>query len=157
MTRRLPISVDVTAIRQTRWYEEAIRFLLGGLITMITGLVARRYGPSIAGLFLAFPAIFPAAATLVAKHEMERKQRQGMPGIARGKDAAALDARGAVMGSLALFAFAAIVWRWLPAHGPALVLLAATLAWAVCAGLIWWMHRRWRPARIQARLRSARG
>jgi hypothetical protein len=30
---------------RTRWYEYAIRFLFGGTITVITGLVAKRYGP----------------------------------------------------------------------------------------------------------------
>ena len=28
-------------------------------------------------LFLAFPAIFPASATLIEKHEKEKKEREG--------------------------------------------------------------------------------
>ena len=35
---------------------------------------AKRYGPGVAGLFLAFPAIFPAGATLIEKHEKEKKR-----------------------------------------------------------------------------------
>jgi hypothetical protein len=38
------------------------------------------WGPAVVGLFLAFPAIFPASATLIEKHERQRKQRQGLTG-----------------------------------------------------------------------------
>jgi hypothetical protein len=47
---------------------------------------------SIGGLFLAFPAIFPASATLIEKHVRERKEKAGLPGARRGKEAAAFDA-----------------------------------------------------------------
>jgi hypothetical protein len=42
--------------------------LLGGVVTVVAGLLAKHYGPVFGGLFLAFPAIFPASATLVDKH-----------------------------------------------------------------------------------------
>jgi hypothetical protein len=51
----------------------------------------------VGGLFLAFPAIFPASATLVEKHEAENKKRRGLSGMVRGREAAALDAAGAAM------------------------------------------------------------
>ena len=38
----------------------------------------QRWGPGIGGLFLAFPAIFPASATLVEKHEKQKKNRAGI-------------------------------------------------------------------------------
>ena len=38
-------------------------FFFGGLITAVAGVIAQRFGPIIGGLFLAFPAIFPASAT----------------------------------------------------------------------------------------------
>jgi len=137
------ITINTSTLRQARWYELGVRFLLGGLITVITGLVAQRYGPGVAGLFLAFPAIFPAAATLVAKHEQRRKQQHGMAGVSRGKSAAAVEACGAAMGSVGLLVFAAVVWRLLPEHSPALILAAATAAWAFTAILIWlFRHRR---------------
>jgi hypothetical protein len=50
-----------SALGQTRWYEYLVRFLLGGAMTVVAGLIAARFGPVIGGLFLAFPAIFPAA------------------------------------------------------------------------------------------------
>jgi hypothetical protein len=34
----------------------------------VVGLIAARFGPVVGGLFLAFPAIFPASATLIEKH-----------------------------------------------------------------------------------------
>jgi len=37
-------------------------------MTVIAGLIAFRFGPVVGGLFLAFPAIFPASATLIERH-----------------------------------------------------------------------------------------
>src|SRR5579859_6912201 len=100
------IRIDLSGIKQTKWYEYTLRFIIGGLITVGAGLIARTTGPSVGGLFLAFPAIFPASATLIEKHQRERKRNQGLDGERRAKDVAADDAEGAVMGSLGLIAFA---------------------------------------------------
>ena len=62
------VSLHLLALRQTKWYEYAVRFLFGGTITVLAGVIAKQYGPTMGGLFLAFPAIFPAGATLVEKH-----------------------------------------------------------------------------------------
>src|ERR1700685_2252852 len=102
----MTIRFDFSALANTRWYEYAVRFLFGGAITVITGLLAKGYGPVFGGLFLAFPAIFPACATLVENHEREKKQKAGILHTIRGRQAAAVDARGAAVGSLALMAFA---------------------------------------------------
>jgi hypothetical protein len=40
--------------------QYALRFLFGGIVTAVAGLVAQHFGPVVAGLLLAFPAIFPA-------------------------------------------------------------------------------------------------
>ena len=74
------------------------------------GLIAAGFGPVIGGLFLAFPAIFPASATLVEKHVRERKEKAGLAGARRGKEAAALDAAGATLGSFGLAAFGLVIW-----------------------------------------------
>ena len=79
-------------------------------MTVVAGLIAARFGPVIGGLFLAFPAIFPASATLIEKHVRERKERAGLPGARRGKEAAALDAAGAALGSFGLAAFGLVIW-----------------------------------------------
>src|ERR1700761_3805605 len=105
------IKIDLASLRRTKWHDYLVRFLLGGAVTVITGLIAKRYGPAVGGLFLAFPAIFPASATLVEKHEKQKKERAGIQGSSRGRMAASLDARGAAMGSIGLMVFALVVWR----------------------------------------------
>jgi hypothetical protein len=131
------VHFDFSAFRETRWYEYAVRFLFGGAITAATGLVAKHFGPVVGGLFLAFPAIFPASVTLVAKHEKEKKQKVGMDGTTRAKMAAALDARGAAMGAFSLGFFAMLVWKLLPVWNGLAVLSLAILAWLVVSILIW--------------------
>jgi hypothetical protein len=64
-----------SALRQTRWHEYLVRFVLGGAMTVVAGVIAARFGPVIGGLFLAFPAIFPASATLIDISENARRKR----------------------------------------------------------------------------------
>ena len=71
------IEIDPSARKKNRWYEFAVRFLFGGLITAATGLIAKKFGRRGGGLFLAFPTIFPASATLIEKHEKQNKERAG--------------------------------------------------------------------------------
>jgi Protein of unknown function (DUF3147) len=131
------ITFDLSALKRTRWYEYAVRFLFGGAVTVATGLLAKRYGPVFGGLFLAFPAIFPAGATLVEKHEREKKGRAGISDTRRGRMAAALDARGAALGSLGLVCFAVGVWQLLPFWNASLCLLAGLAVWLVLSVAIW--------------------
>jgi Protein of unknown function (DUF3147) len=98
----LIVRIDLSGLRQSQWYEYAIRFVLGGLMTAVAGLISNRYGPEVGGLFLAFPAILPASVTLIERHERERKERRGLRGSRRGKEAAALEATGAALGSFGL-------------------------------------------------------
>jgi len=113
------------ALAKTTRAEFAVRLLLGGTITVCTGLVAHAYGPAAGGLFLAFPAILPASLTLVKEHG--------------GRRAAADDARGARLGTIGLLAFAAVVWLAGAREPAALVLATATAAWAVACGVAWWL------------------
>ncbi len=136
------IKLDKRTIRETRWYEYGLRFLFGGAITAATGLLAREFGPVVAGLFLAFPAIFPATATLAEKHAKEKKQRQGLQGSHRGREVAALEAVGTALGSIALLPFAVVVWLFLPRHQTAIVIAGATCIWAAVAFLAWQLRRK---------------
>jgi Protein of unknown function (DUF3147) len=55
------VRVKWSALKQSRWYECVLRFVLGGLATVMAGAVATFYGPAVGGLFLAFPAMALAA------------------------------------------------------------------------------------------------
>ena len=129
------------ALKQGRPYEYVVRFALGGLATVVAGLVADRAGPGAGGLMLAFPAIFCASATLIEKHERERKEKKGLRGERRGKGAAALDAAGAGWGSFGLACFALLIWWQARALQPALCLAAASLVWFAVAIFMWRLRR----------------
>jgi hypothetical protein len=118
-------------------YEYIVRFVFGGAVTVLAGLVAKKYGPVLGGLFLAFPAIFPASATLVEKHEREKKKKAGIAKTIRGRQAAALDAYGAALGAVGLFLFAVVVRLFLREYNVPLVLFAATAMWTLVSVLLW--------------------
>jgi uncharacterized membrane protein (GlpM family) len=138
----MEMKVDASVIGQTKWYEYAIRFLFGGLITAVAGIIAKKYGPGIGGLFLAFPAIFPASATLIEKHEKQKKEKNGLTGTRHGREAASIDAAGSAMGSVGLFVFALLVWQFAPRYSVGTVLTGATLAWLISSVLIWHVGKR---------------
>jgi Protein of unknown function (DUF3147) len=136
----MKVQVDFSALRQSRWYEYLSRFVFGGTATALAGVIAKEFGPALGGLFLAFPAIFPASATLIEKHEKKRKQALGRHGTVRGRKAAALDAAGAAAGTFGLMAFGAVVWQLLVTLPLWATLLIAVLVWlsvSVAAWRIW--------------------
>jgi hypothetical protein len=131
------VSVDFSGLRQARWYQFALRFFFGGIICVLAGMIADKYGPGVGGLFLAFPAIFPASATLLENQQKEKKEKVGLQGTIRGREVAGVDAAGAAMGSIGLMVFAGVVWQLLPGHAPWLVLLGATVIWFAVSVAIW--------------------
>jgi Protein of unknown function (DUF3147) len=140
------VRAKFSALKQGHWYEYLVRFALGGLATVLAGLVADIWGPASGGLFLAFPAIFCASATLIEKHERERKEGKGLQGKERGKDAAALDAAGAGLGGGALTIFGAVIWLFASDSASGSLALAA-IAWFVAATLLWRVRRTMRVYR----------
>ncbi|MFT4120837.1 hypothetical protein [Bradyrhizobium sp.] len=141
-----PIEIATSSLRESRWYEYLVRFVLGGMATVFTGVIGDRYGPSIGGLFLALPAIFCASATLVEKHEIRRMREAGLSGERRGREAAALDAAGAALGALGMFAFAAVFWS-LVDYSVAGAFAGASLAWLSTSVAAWFGRRKSRIAR----------
>jgi hypothetical protein len=135
------IQIDFKALRRTRWHEYLIRFFFGGLITALAGWLASRFGPVVGGLFLAFPAIFPASATLLEKHEERKKRNAGIRLTLRGRLAAALDARGAAMGALSLIAFAVVIWKLLPRANCLATLSLALAIWLGLATSLWYVRK----------------
>ena len=136
------VKVNTSALGQTKWHEYATRFVLGGVITAAAGIIAKEYGAPTGGLFLAFPAIFPASATLIEKHENEKKEKRGMNGMVRGMQAASVDAAGSAMGSIGLLVFALLLCQFLPTHEPSIVFLGAMTAWLAVSVLIWQVRKR---------------
>lgn len=124
------ISIQLSKLRETSWKEYGVRFLFGGSITVVTGILGKTFGPVVAGLFLAFPAILPASVTLVEKHD--------------GRDEAAVDSAGAAIGSVGLIAFGAVVWVLAPRLSAWAVLTIATCVWFAVAAAGWWVIMRGR-------------
>lgn len=133
----MTIKVDPSGLKQTKWHEYLLRFIAGGLTSLVAGMIAQKWGPGIGGLFLAFPAIFPASATLIEKHERQRKQNKGLHGEERGTDAAAIDALGTAIGSVGLIGFAAICWWLIPNNAAPVALGVATFIWLLVSFTIW--------------------
>jgi hypothetical protein len=141
----MKVKIDAAGLGQSKWYEYAVRFAFGGIITALTGLIAKRFGPEVGGVFLAFPAILPATASLIEKHEKQKKQRAGKNGEVRGRKAAGVDAAGATMGGMGLAIFALVVWHRLPHSSLWLVLCEATIAWFVTSVSVWFIREKlWR-------------
>lgn len=117
------VRFDPAGLKKASFKEHAARFLFGGVVTVLTGLVAHAWGPEIGGLFLAFPAILPASLTLVKDHDGRRKVLE--------------DARGARASSIGLLAFAICIFTLGERIDPALTLLVATASWLMVAALLW--------------------
>jgi hypothetical protein len=136
----MSVRLKFSALGETHWSEYLIRFVLGGLATVLTGIVAKVWGPETGGLFLAFPAIFVASATLIEKHEQKRKEEAGLRGERRGQRAAALDASGTALGGIGLLSFGAAIWS-LSHYSAWGALFIAFAAWCVLSVLLWSVRR----------------
>ncbi|MHB0770420.1 DUF3147 family protein [Bradyrhizobium sp. 5.13L] len=154
------VKLSPSALRQTRWYEYAVRFVLGGCATVLAGVIGSHFGASAGGLFLALPAVFCASATLIESHERHAKEKAGLSGRRRGQKAAALDAAGAALGSIGLAAFAAIFHATVES-GIAFAFIAALTVWAIVSVSAWWLRRKLRivthASRRSAHSSPARG
>ena len=82
-----------------------------------------------------------AAASLVEKHERQKKRKAGIAFTLRGRLAAALDARGAVMGAVGGVGFAVVAWRLFADHGAAVTLTLALLSWISLSSLLWYTRK----------------
>ena len=134
--------MSLSGLAQTKPLEFALRFVFGGIVTALAGLIATEFGPVIGGLFLAFPSIFPATATLIEKHEAKKKKQEGIQGRYLAKCAAGADAAGAAMGTIGLLAFGMLIWQLTESVAPWMVLTAATIAWFAVALTVWIIRKR---------------
>ncbi len=140
-------SPQPSALLQITWHEYLSRFVMGGFVTALAGVITHKYGPVLGGLFLAFPSIFPASATLIAEHEQRREKRNTVSAQMKGRKAVEMDAFGAAMGALGLLVFALLAWRLLPVFPVWLVLTGSTVAWFSVSILVWYLWESFRPRR----------
>jgi hypothetical protein len=82
-----------------------------------------------------------ASATLIEKHERERKKKAGIENTIRGRQAAALDARGTADGTIGLIGFAIIMWKLEPFLNSALVLGLSLVFWFIVSFAIWRLRK----------------
>ncbi len=137
------VTVRPAALRTTKWWEYAERFVFGGLITAVVGIIGKLYGPVVAGLFLAFPSILPCSITLAAKHEQKKHRAEGEQiALERGKSVVSDETSGTMAGSLGLAVFGAVVWFGMGRIPASLVLIAATLMWCAVGMAVWWTATR---------------
>lgn len=131
------IYLHLDSLRATKPGEFLLRFLYGGAITVLAWEIANHWGPVIGGLFLAFPGIFPAGVTLVEKHKLEREAAEHKDGKVSARHEASVEAAGASAGALGLAAFGFVLWKILPMHHFAPVLLLAGAAWFAISATMW--------------------
>jgi hypothetical protein len=121
------IRFEPGAVRQMSRQQALIRFLAGAGASLVAALVSELGSSSLAGPLLALPAILIASLTLIADED--------------GLRTAIDDARGAVLGAVGLVAFAVITWRLLTHLPTWLVLVLATIGWAVVSVLLYGAQR----------------
>ncbi len=113
--------------------QALIRFGAGAAASLLAALVSTFFGSRTAGPLLALPAILIASLTLIADED--------------GLRAAIDDSRGAVLGGIGLVGFAVVVWQGFGHLATWLVLVLATLAWAVVSMLLYGAQRLVRKTR----------
>lgn len=99
--------------------DYAVRFGFGAGIALIAGLLGMWFGPKFGGVFLGFPAILPASLTLIQQKE--------------GKEQAAIDSEGAVLGAIAFVAYAVVATVLLVRIGVVPTLIVALIVWTAVA------------------------
>jgi hypothetical protein len=134
-------SVDFAAIKKHSLSDYLTRFAFGAGISAAAAIVSALFGAKIGGVLLAFPAIMPASLTLIEKKD--------------GRHKAAINAYAAILGSVALIAFAIVAtWAFKQLSG-VLALLLAAAAWLVVAGVLY-VSILWLPRRLSNRGKIAR-
>lgn len=117
ITHRVPErpSFKPQQVREVGLRELGYRFIAGAVTSIAAGGITLVFGSRVGGIFLAFPAILAASLTLIEEEEDSAEARE--------------DARGAVMGGLALALFAALAALTLGKLSAPIALLLATAGW----------------------------
>lgn len=112
----------VRAVSKRGLGDYAVRFAFGAAIALVAGVLGMLFGPKLGGVFLGFPAILPASLTLIQKKD--------------GKEQAAVDSEGAILGAIAFVVFAVVMTVLLPHWGVISTIAIDVIVWlAVALGL----------------------
>jgi Protein of unknown function (DUF3147) len=122
------VRFDRDALRSVQPRDLAVRFAFGFGVSVAAGIVTLAFGSRTGGLFLAFPAILPASLTLIENKE-GRRQAEG-------------NAVGAIIGAVALVAFALTAWALFTHIPGAAVEGIALAAWLIVSILLYLLVRR---------------
>ena len=117
------VHFDRDALRSVQFRDLAVRFAFGFGVSVVAGIVTLAFGSRVGGLFLAFPAILPASLTLIEEKE-GRRQAEG-------------DAVGAIIGAVALVAFALTAWALFTHIPGAAVEVIALAGWLIVSILLY--------------------
>ena len=109
------IAWDIGRLHDVKASELTVRFAFGAAVSVAAAIAGKIFGPMVGGMFLAFPAILPAALTLV-----ERKH---------GTEAAVHDQRGALLGAFGMVAFAVVATLAFTHLSVGIVVILASAAW----------------------------
>ena len=113
--------LSIGKIAQVRRRDLGYRFLTGAITSIAAGIVTLVFGARTGGVFLAFPAIIAASLTLIEQQEDSAEARE--------------DARGAMVGGVALAVFAVVAATALGSLNAAIALALAAVAWLTVATL----------------------
>ena len=108
-------TLELGKVRELRARELGYRFVAGAVTSIAAGAATLAFGPRVGGIMLAFPAILAASLTLIAEQEDSAEARE--------------DARGALIGGVALGLFAVVAALTLVRFSNAIALLLAAFTW----------------------------
>jgi len=111
--------LDPSRFRQVSLKAYAIRFLLGGVVSLLATLAGHFVTHRFGGVFTAFPAILLASLTFIGQEE--------------GKEPSAEDAEGGSVGAVAFVASAILLATTLTILVGAASILAALILWFILA------------------------
>jgi nicotinamide-nucleotide amidase len=117
------VGSDAGRLRSVGARDLLVRFGFGAAVSIVAGLIGLAAGQRAGGVLLAFPAILPAALTLIESRE--------------GTSTAVSDVRGAVAGALGMLGFALTVVALAGRIPTLLALLVAALAWVVISAALY--------------------